>query len=244
MVSVALCSLSYGEEYKNIVHYGRLNKIEYCKKHNYDFIEDESFVDLSRPLQWSKIPLLKAYLSKYDYLIWVDADTYITNFDITVEKMIEKLENYDMMYEKDPFIWVNSGFMLLKNTKFCHEILETCYNITDQICHEQGSIDYLYRTNWNNSQQHIKVLEHDQGFNQYWNSWSPGDFMIHFPGCHEPGLKKEALLIMMNRFCQVKRDSETDDEYTTRKLTITKEYLQNEWNNRLSWKSLPADAYI
>jgi hypothetical protein len=241
-LKIGVCSLSYGKEYKNTVKYGRINKIQYCKKYNYKFIEDESVIDKNRDLQWSKIPLLKKYLNQYDYLIWIDSDTYITNDSININNMIEKLGNNSMMYEKDPFIWINTGFMLLKNNNFCKEILEECYKHTNEICHEQGSIDMLYRTNWNNSQNKIKILEHSDGYNQYWHSWKMNDFLIHFPGCHEPALKKEALNIMMNRFCPFKMNEETNQEYIDRKELIQEKYIENEYikNNKIV---LPLNLY-
>jgi hypothetical protein len=246
MSKIALCTLSFGESYKHSVRYGRQNKVEYCKKNNYDLIEDESVVDSTRKLQWGKIKLLEKYLSNYDYLVWVDADTYITS-DTTLEDIIKKLDNYDMMYEKDPFIWVNTGFMVLKNCNFCKELLEECYKHLDKICYDQGSIDYLYRNNWNNSQNHIKILEHSEGLNQYWNSWKVGDFLIHFPGCKEPQLKTNALELMMNKFCPLKMEEEDEETFLLRKEWLKGEvnnYIENEWREtRKENKWLPRDVY-
>jgi len=240
----AVCSLSCGEEYKKIVNYGRLNKINYCKRHNYVFIEDEKYIDQSRDLPWSKIPLLRQYLSQYDYILWLDADTYITNPAISIQDMIEKMGNNLIMYQKDPFIWVNTGFILFKNDTFCHTFLEECYKHTDQICWEQGAIDLLYRMNWNGSQSRIKILEHSEGFNQYWHTWNPENFLIHFPGCHEPELKTDALDLMMKRFCPYRREEETEEEYRQRKNSIQVEILQKEYEEcRNRGKCLPLLLY-
>ena len=70
---------SYGDNYKDMVKYGIVNKQRYCKKHGLNLIQDESVIDHSRRLQWSKICMLLKILHEYDYLIWIDADTYITN---------------------------------------------------------------------------------------------------------------------------------------------------------------------
>ncbi len=241
---IAIVSVSYGDEYKKKVKYGIVNKKKYCIEHHYDFIDDETCVDLSRDIQWSKIPVLKKYLPLYDYVVWLDADTYITNLNITVESMLDIMGEFSMMYEKDPWFWVNSGFMVLKNDEFCKSILEECYKHTGEICHEQGAIDMLYRINWNNSMFRIKILEHSCGFNQYWNTWKPGDFMIHFPGTKQHFLKENALDILMCRFCPDRLDEESEDEYKNRISKITYENLQEEWKNtKKNPKYLPDEVY-
>lgn len=243
---IAVISLSYGQEYKHTVRYGRLNKIAYCEQHGYDFIEDESVVDMSRDLPWSKIPLIRKYLPLYEYILWVDADTYITNMDITVQSLIDLAEKQHklIVYCKDPFIWVNTGVMLIKNNIFCQELLEECYNYTDQICWEQGAIDFMYRTNWRGCTEKILILDHSAGYNQYWHSWKEGDFLIHFPGCHEPGLKKNTLALMMDRFCPTRRDGETEEQYLTRIDSNRSDKLAEEYTLcRSHGKSLPIGMY-
>jgi hypothetical protein len=250
-MKIALCTLSYGDTYKKMVKYGIRNKERYCKKYNYPLITDESVIDLSRRTQWGKIKLILKYIDQYDYLVWIDADTYITNDAITLESLVEKYNSeskYSLIYEKDPFIWVNSGFMIAKNTEYLKALLNECWNHLDQICDEQGSLDYLYRSNWNNAQNNILVLDHSCGLNQYWNSWQPNDFVIHFPGCHEPGLKPNALEIMMLRYCTEKIDGESDDTYQQRQLWLNDEvryYNSSEWVEcRKTYKALPRDVYL
>jgi len=242
-MSYAICTLHYGEKYKETVKYGIRNKQMYCKYHNYPLIDDESVMDLSRKLVWSKIKLLQKYLNKYDYLVWIDADTYITNFDISVSDLVKTMSPYVMMYERDPYGWVNDGFMVLKNHPFCHAILSECYLHLDQICDEQGSLDYLYRTNWKRAQHYINVIPHNTGYNQYWFSWVQGNFLIHFPGCHEPELKKDTMDFMMNRFCPYKRDDESDEEAKNRIKSIP-EFIRIEYKKSCEkGKCLPLEVY-
>ena len=42
----------------------------------------------SRPSSWSKIPAVLAHLSKHDWVMWVDADTVVTNHDFRVETLV------------------------------------------------------------------------------------------------------------------------------------------------------------
>jgi len=220
---IAICSLSIGKEYKQTVKYGIESKVLYCSKHGYDFIQDESVVDNTRDLQWSKIQLLLKYLQpsverKYDYLVWIDADTYIMNNEITIESLISKynLANINIIYQKDPYIWVNTGFMIIKNTDWSRDFLNESYKHTDKICHEQGAIDWLWRENWNHSQTFISVLDHSCGLNQYWHTYRINDFVIHFPGSREKCMIQNALGKFMTRYCPLRMAEDSDESYQKR----------------------------
>ena len=47
-MKIGVCNMSIGDDYKRWTKNSRLNKIEYCKKHNYEFIEDDSCYDDSK----------------------------------------------------------------------------------------------------------------------------------------------------------------------------------------------------
>ena len=54
------------------------NREDYAKKWGIPLIvEDSSIVDTSRPTAWSKIRVLQKYFHQYDWLVWIDGDTFI-----------------------------------------------------------------------------------------------------------------------------------------------------------------------
>jgi hypothetical protein len=218
-MKIAVCSFVIGDKYKDIVKYGIQTRINYCKKHNYDYIDDQSVYDRSRKIEWSKILIVQKYLSQYDFLVWIDADTFIMNEDITLESLIEKyLEGdnpKDFMYTVG-HQWVNNGVMFVRNTAFMGDFFTEVYNHTDQICSEQGSLDYLYRTNWKSCQMKIVVVQNQKEFNSFWDNYSYGDFIIHFPGCNEPNRPENSLQRMMNMFCPIRMLEDTDHTYKFR----------------------------
>jgi hypothetical protein len=105
-MKIGICSLAIGDLYKSIVSYGIKSKREYCIVQGYDFIDDETVYDKTRPIAWSKILLLKKYLCKYDYLVWLDADTMITNNYVQMQSIINRYMiadniNFDIPYMDD-----------------------------------------------------------------------------------------------------------------------------------------------
>jgi len=226
-MKIAIGSLSIGEKYKNDTKYGRLTKINYCKKWGYDFIEDSSNTDKSRPLQWSKIKLILKYLSDYDYFVWIDADTLIMNQEISIESFIVRLmvpENKELIYSKE-YSWVNTGVMFIKNTDFMNNFFKESWRHPNLICLDQGAIDMLWRTNWRLCQSKINIVEQTE-FNSGWYNWEWGQFLIHFPGCGESGRKPNSLRRMMEMFCPLKMSEEVDEEYQKRLLWLHRDTLK------------------
>jgi hypothetical protein len=224
-MKIGLCYLSIGEKYKEKTKWGRINKINYCKKHNYTFIEDDNIYDKNKTIPWSKIHLLLKYINDYDYLVWMDADLLIMNNDITLESYIEKYNNYDQIIGSD-WIMPNTGCWFIKNTEwskqFLNQVLINEYNSSEHSDgrwnnHEQGSVINLYDRNILSSQEKIKIT-YPTEFNCYWFNYYPGHFILHFAGSNGAELVENLLithypekLIDENNICY-----ETDDSYNNR----------------------------
>ena len=249
---IGIISMYSGDKFKNDTKYGRQTLLNYCKKHDYDFIEDESCVsEHNREIQWTKILLIQKYLQYeneiYDYLIWIDADILIMNLSISIESFINRLmNNKHIMYSKDFGGWVNNGVIFIKNTKEALDYFIETWNHTDQICREQGSMDYLYRMNWNNCQNIIEITQDTREYNPTWFEYDHGQFLLHFPGCGEPNRLPNSLKRMMDMFTPIKMDEDTEETYLKRL-----EWLKNEAGAEMrykkqlciqqGWKYLPID---
>jgi hypothetical protein len=112
--------------------------------------------------------------------------------------------------------WVNTGVMFIKNTQFMLAFMAQSWHHTDQICWEQGAIDLLYRVNWLGCQEVIKIVPDQTEFNSLWHQFKWGQFLVHFPGCGEPGRPQNCLKRMMDMFCVLKMDEETEEEHRNR----------------------------
>ena len=249
-MKIGVITLASGEKFLDDTKYGKITLKNYCEKHNYYLLEDNSLIkEHDREIQWTKILLIQKFLDLniYDYLVWFDADIMILNQEITLESFIERLmNNKDVMYSRDYGGCVNNGVIFIKNSEFSKQYFKETWNHTNQVCREQGSMDMLYRHNWNDSQNHIQITEDQKEYNPMWYQYEYGMFLMHFPGCGEGNRKPNSLKIMMDMFCPIKMEEETEENYQTR-LTWLKEKASDELKYKKQlciqqgWKYLPID---
>ncbi len=110
-----------------------INK-QYCAKYGYDFkyvipyykIDNGnllSCIDVNtrqlRHSSYSKIAAVRANIEKYDYVVYIDSDCCFKNFDKSVEQIISKYANDNVIFQSN--IPYNSdlpcaGFFIIKST--------------------------------------------------------------------------------------------------------------------------------
>lgn len=219
-MKIGVCSFAFGEKYKDAVKYGIITKKLYCRNNNYTFIDDENFLDHTRDYQWSKIPVILQFIKDYDYIVWIDADSFIMNNDVKLETFITRMEerNKKLMYASDGH-WVNTGVMFIKNCSEIVDFFNEAWNRTNEICHEQGAIDVLWRHNWKQCKEWIEITPDQTEYNSCWYKFRWGQFILHFPGFFDESLPKrenDCLKKMMNLFCPIKMENETEEKYIRR----------------------------
>lgn len=219
-MKIAVLTFYKGEKFISDTKYARKVLLNYCNKYNYDFYDNiDDIINYDREIQWNKILMILKYLNlfKYDYLVWIDADIFIMNDKIPLESFIYRLMNdKHIMYSQDSGNWVNNGVIFIKNTIDSINFFKETWNHTDQICREQGSMDYLYRINWNNCKDIIQITEDETEYNPMWFQYKYGQFIMHFPGCNEPFRKPNSLKLMLDMFCPIKMDEESIETYHKR----------------------------
>ena len=236
-IKIGVCSLSIGEKYKEYTKYSLINKIKYCRKHGYDFIEDETIYNPEKPIPWSKLLLILKYLSEYDYLVWIDADILIMNSEIKLEDFIEKYNSVDIICGSD-WKMINTGVIFVKNTDFSREFIRQVYdNKYDPeedknqryLNWEQGSFINLYDLNSLDCRNHIKVTDPSE-FNSYWYNYFPGHFILHFAG-----VRGDLLSYLIKDYCPDRLDDIDDDKsYNDRMLWLSgpvRDHLDNKLKN-------------
>lgn len=166
-MKIGFCFLSIGEDYKTYTKYSRETTISYCKKYDYDFVEDENIYNSDKPIPWSKLLLILKYIDNYDYIVWIDADILIMNHDIKITDIIEKYNSFDIICGSDRRM-INTGMLIVKNTDFCKQFIKDVYdNVYDPLADpneryqnwEQGSFINLWDRNHLNCKEMIKVTE-------------------------------------------------------------------------------------
>lgn len=169
---------------KSMTDVSFLNHKYYAQKYNYNYLSfNDTIVDL-RYVTWNKVFVLKQYLKKYDYVMWIDADAIFTNLEITIESIVQK--------NPDKYLWVcddiggwrlNTGVMIWKNSDWSLKVLEE-WSTMEKIPHNQGAeqqqlINYLTKNDNNCCNWHVY---NRRLFNTHPKEHKKGDFILHMMG--------------------------------------------------------------
>ena len=155
-----------------------------------------------------------------DWIFWTDADSFIMNDRISLEKFID--HDYDMLIGSD-FIGLNAGQFLIKNCDWSKDFLKRVYTITVDRWWEEIETSGL---GWSDQtaimiqlkrseadKKHVKILP-QRAINSYapeiWSKedpnneicWHQGDFLIHFAG-----IKNEKLIKLINKYSKKSQQS-------------------------------------
>ena len=105
---------------------------------------------------WVKVKAILEHIYDYDYVFWIDADAiFMKNIplDFLIGKDIAITKEYPNIKFDKTLSMVNTGFMLIKNTKFSinllHNLLSQAENwdggsFKESNWHEQGLLDKMY----------------------------------------------------------------------------------------------------
>jgi hypothetical protein len=207
-----ILTLAIGVDYRKSLKKALESKRLYAERHGYTYIEGgEEFWDRHRPIAWSKIGFLLWHLKKLpeDALVWLsDADVLITNPNLTIEDHVLPLlpENKDLLFIEDACHNLNSGNVLMRNSKWLRSFWEAV-NLR---------IDCTYHIWWENmamikelkenelTRQKIQITKQHKRFNaylkgnQYEPLWEPNDFLVHFAGVYNPERMESLIEAILN----------------------------------------------
>lgn len=232
---ILVCSLAIGEEYKKIVEKGILCKKMYCLQHDYDYRDDEDVYDSSRPIAWSKILLLLKYLcnTDYDYIVWLDADTYIMNPDKTIEDIIQECSGGSEILASKDVGEINTGVMFIKNSRWSRDFFQRVWDSTEFINSadwEQDAFIHLYNSDYNQAKKHVRIISNQKVFNSFWYQYEPEDFILHFAGCSRYDTFN-GLEYYMKQCCPFRLKNETYEQFQKR-LVFQKQLVQVNLENQ------------
>ena len=185
------------------------SKQAYCKRHNYDLLSLRSFpADKecnfeSRHIGFIRVATAFKLLKFYDNVMWVDADSIITNTDYKIEDFITGTETFIASYD---WMWYNSfssGNFIVRRTPDAQQLFNrflavSRYRLND-IMQDQGALNQIF----NESVEYRKmfnVLHHrflgsvpalmvdtitwrnDNNRSGIINQWNPDCFLAHLTG--------------------------------------------------------------
>ena len=194
-------NISYGPYSEEI------NK-KYCEEKGYTYICDKDDAKIrsiseNRSLHWCKIKIVKEVLdtNNFDYILFLDADAVISDFNQNIEDFIDG--DYNMIFAEDvgSHSSMNTGVFLTKNSEWSKNFLNTWWEsggtymgkdaqdilpimeenlekvgyFKEALWHEQSCITLLYRNN-DDIKNNIKVIS-NRSFN--YREYGEGNFIFH-----------------------------------------------------------------
>ena len=136
------------------------SKIEYCTKHGYDLMVKKQWSDITE-LNFSaekNIGFVRVFtafqmLSIYDFVVWIDADAFITNFDYKIEDIANSdhcfFVSRDWVFDKDDINGTfNTGNFILKKTSqiesFFQSFAQVSQSYLNHVMQDQQALNHLY----------------------------------------------------------------------------------------------------
>lgn len=166
------------------------NLTEYCKKWNFTY---KYYDSCEYNTYWCKIFMLLEELKNndYDYVMWMDSDTYIFNQNISLSDIFNSY-NSDIFIGSDNnpnYDLTNAGVFAIKNSEIGKNFLTDCINSFNikckkpngelkgtwaATCYEQGIMNILIADKYN---KNTTVLTNDLIFN--YNRCNNNVFIMH-----------------------------------------------------------------
>ncbi len=136
IVRKVLCSIGAGP-FGEILDVSGATFEVYARRHGYDLDLRRELIDPTRPASWNKIPLFLDLLTRYDLVVWVDADAAIVD---PTDDIADALDDRDLMalvaHEYDGQIVPNCGVWVLRRDRAVRRILEKVWTHTEYLHHE------------------------------------------------------------------------------------------------------------
>ena len=198
------------------------NKSAYCLRHGYAWHPHTHGFDASRPVAWSKLAFLRQRLPDYDWVMWSDVDSLITNPEVRIESLVRT--HADLLLTRDR-VGFNSGSFLVRNSAWSASFLDQLWNLpdteeyrrhfemwTDRLWENRAFL-YLLRSFQNRA--HARIVP-QRRLNSYLPDpkrrdrradHRPGDFVLHLPGM-ERGRRLEVLAQYARGLTDVPRSAE------------------------------------
>lgn len=170
---------------------------KYAEKHGYHahcITERNS----DRHPVWDKVKIIRDNLDKYDWLMYVDADTLITNHTIKLEDIID--DSFDLIISRDVND-INSGVFFIKSSEWSKKYLDDVWGIDPR--HPIYNNICRFDTTQGEQRAMIACIEHETNkkhiridsqslYNSYLygiygmsfdeGQWTEGKFILHLPG--------------------------------------------------------------
>lgn len=209
----------FSDEYSPIFLLTKGSKQKYCKKFGLDFLIF-NFKLKDRTQHWGRILGIKKHLEQYDYLIYLDTDSLIVNFDLNIKDVITKFEEKKIITGPLPEQGhIGTNGLIFKKCDWSFKFLDEWYSqdqfigspyygspscgLADNggfdmppekwLFYEQSAFHFLYDTK--PDVRLNTVLIERSYLHSVPKTFKKGDFLIHVPGRN-----KRSKLALLKRY--------------------------------------------
>lgn len=187
---------------KNIAELTFSSKYKYANKHGYDLLNIQDFgEDIEKKITRDNLAFLRVsrtadMLKYYDIVLWIDADSIITNDTIKIEDFpLEEHITFYASYDWNGKYSISAGNFLFYKNNNTDNFLQAMYSLNGKAPNEQVAMNFLYRNT--NYSQIMKILDHDflnaaptrEMYAEQWETrpdipypWNEKSFLCHITG--------------------------------------------------------------
>jgi hypothetical protein len=178
------------------------SKQRYASRHGYDLLSICDFgEDIEKNIKETNIAFLRVartadMLKYYDIVVWIDADSLITNNELKIENFpLDNNITFYASYDWNGRYTISSGnFILLKN-HYTQDFLNSLYNLSTRFETDQEGMNFLYQ--YSQYKNIMKILDHDylnatptkEMYAEQWKTrpdipypWNENSFLCHLTG--------------------------------------------------------------
>jgi len=194
--------LKFSEIYESIGKTAIANRQAYCNKYGYGLIVDDKPFDRSIAYNWMKFDAIERHLAECDWLMWSDADSFIVNDEIDLERFVQGNKNIVCAFFKmgnnegycKNLYTLHTGNFFIRNCPWSFEFLKNFKKSmpaaieNKEIMLDEYTLTSLYKTIPGYSEK-FKLIKIDKLFtvpnlkkvdSNDLPKYSPGDFIIHY----------------------------------------------------------------
>jgi hypothetical protein len=179
---------------------------EYCKKYDYEYIRLNNCEKSVATTYWCKVFKVNELLNsgKYDYVVWVDSDTIISNKEVSIDSLISKYGEKDIIIGMDIFfggliglVVYCAGVFLIKNSEIGKNFISDCIKYLKDhkkcivnneekglwagICYEQGVMNKLSKEKYD-EYTYVDNIYDFIYTPVFWNSTNTSALILHLAG--------------------------------------------------------------
>jgi hypothetical protein len=204
--------------------------IKFCESNDFSYTQELVPIDFNRPAAWYKIEMILKELENknYKYILWIDTDALIHNYNFDLKSIFK---NGKQLYMSKDHNGINSGVIVIKNTKLMYNFFKKIQSMTDfihEVNWDNSAIVNAINTNYLNIKSKLEIvpqkilnsylynLYNDVPIKKQKGNFSKNDsFIVHFPG-FSPELK----LHFMQNFIKIYNICLTHPSAPDNRLTL------------------------